>query len=94
MIQTIRHASRNADGHVIIYADRTTDSMQRAIDETSRGREEIQELYDKAHGITPTTIKKEIREAIHGQEVIDEARSLSRKAVRRLRRTRRFFLRN
>jgi excinuclease ABC subunit B len=63
LIQTIGRAARNADGHVIMYADRITESMQRAISETNR-RREIQDAYNKAHGITPTTIKKKVRDLI------------------------------
>lgn len=63
LIQTIGRAARNAEGHVIMYADTVTDSMRAAIDETNR-RRAIQEQYNKEHGITPTTIKKAVRDLI------------------------------
>jgi len=63
LIQTIGRCARNANGHVIMYGDKITDSMQNAIDETKR-RRTIQEKYNEEHGITPTTINKEIREVI------------------------------
>ena len=63
LIQTIGRCARNASGHVIMYGDKITDSMQNAIDETKR-RRTIQEKYNEEHGITPTTINKEIREVI------------------------------
>ncbi len=63
LIQTIGRCARNANGHVIMYADKITDSMDYAIKETAR-RRKIQIEYNKEHNITPTTIKKEIREVI------------------------------
>ena len=78
LIQTIGRAARNANGKVIMYGDHVTESMQKAIDETSR-RREIQEKYNEEHHIVPQTIKKEIRDVIHGKEVIDEASSLVEK---------------
>ena len=63
LIQTIGRCARNANGHVIMYGDKVTDSMKNAIDETAR-RRGIQEKYNQEHGITPKTIIKEIREVI------------------------------
>ena len=63
LIQTIGRAARNAEGHVIMYADTVTDSMRQAIDETMR-RRQIQMAYNEEHGITPTTIQKSVRDLI------------------------------
>ena len=63
LIQTIGRAARNSEGHVIMYADKITDSMEKAITETNR-RRMLQMEYNEKNGITPTTIKKSVRELI------------------------------
>ncbi len=91
LIQTIGRAARNAEGHVIMYADTITDSMRVALDETSR-RREIQMKYNEEHGITPQTIKKAVRDLISISKVIakEELRfekdpeSMSRKELEKL----------
>ncbi|OTO24705.1 MULTISPECIES: excinuclease ABC subunit UvrB [unclassified Enterococcus] len=71
LVQTIGRAARNSEGKVIMYADKMTDSMQRAIDETAR-RRSIQEAYNEKHGIVPKTIIKEIRDLIAITKVAEE----------------------
>ncbi|OFL47588.1 excinuclease ABC subunit B [Nosocomiicoccus sp. HMSC067E10] len=71
LIQTIGRAARNSEGHVIMYADKITDSMRVALDETER-RRKIQIEYNEKHGITPTTIKKEIRDLISAEVEIKD----------------------
>ncbi|MGN1159632.1 MAG: excinuclease ABC subunit UvrB [Lachnospiraceae bacterium] len=91
LIQTIGRAARNADGHVIMYADHITDSMRNAIDETER-RRKIQQKYNEEHGITPQTIHKAVRELISISKKIakEEARfekdpeSMSREELEKL----------
>lgn len=71
LIQTIGRAARNENGRVIMYADRITDSMQNAIDETKR-RRDIQNLYNEEHNIIPKTIQKNIRDGIEATKVAEE----------------------
>ena len=71
LIQTIGRAARNSEGKVIMYADKITRSMENSISETKR-RREIQMLYNEEHNITPTTIKKKVRDAIEATVVADE----------------------
>ena len=75
LIQTIGRAARNAEGKVIMYADQVTESMERAITETLR-RRQIQMAYNEAHGITPQTIRKEVREILE----ISSSRSVEEKS--------------
>ena len=70
LIQTVGRAARNASGHVLMYADIITDSMRRAIDETNR-RRAIQEKYNDEHGITPTSIRKAVRDLIRISQVVE-----------------------
>ena len=78
LIQTIGRAARNSEGHVIMYADTITDSMKTAIEETRR-RREIQQKYNEEHGITPTTIKKAVRDLIAISKAAEESREEFRK---------------
>ncbi len=70
LIQTIGRAARNTEGRVVMYADELTDSMEKAITETNR-RRQIQEAYNKEHGITPQTIRKSVRDTIKATIVED-----------------------
>jgi excinuclease ABC subunit B len=81
LIQTIGRAARNSNGHVVMYADRMTDSMTKAIDETKR-RREIQMAYNEKHGITPTTINKEIRDVIRATQVAEETETYVEKLTK------------
>ena len=91
LVQTIGRAARNAQGHVIMYADTITDSMRMAIDETMR-RRKIQEEYNEAHGITPQTIKKAVRDLISisrevekdEEEFLKDPESMSRQELEKL----------
>ncbi|MCO4096540.1 excinuclease ABC subunit UvrB [Macrococcoides canis] len=88
LIQTIGRAARNEQGRVIMYADKITDSMQFAIDETSR-RRSIQEAYNKKHGITPTTINKKIRDVISATiETEEEVKPVQKKKLTKKERAR------
>ena len=72
LIQTVGRCARNADGHVVMYADTMTDSMRTAIEETER-RRAIQEAYNEAHGITPTTVRKAVRDLISISKKAEES---------------------
>ena len=88
LVQTIGRAARNADGHVVMYADTITDSMRHAIDETNR-RRSIQMKYNEEHGITPQTIRKAVREVmriskkveVSGFDVEKDLESMNRKEI-------------
>lgn len=80
LIQTIGRAARNSNGHVILYGDRITDSMQIAIDETAR-RRAIQEEYNEKHNITPQTIKKSIRDVIRATTAAEEVAEYKHEAL-------------
>lgn len=95
LIQTIGRAARNSDGHVIMYADKITESMEKAISETER-RRKIQQQYNEEHGITPQTIKKAVRDLISisraadasskGDTLEKDYESMSRKELEKLKR--------
>ena len=83
LIQTIGRAARNVHGKVIMYADRVTDSMRRAIDETDR-RRTVQEEYNRVHGITPTSIQKTVRDLIQTTKVAESPIPYEAKQLKKL----------
>ena len=83
MIQTIGRAARNSNGRVIMYADRVTDSMQRAISETER-RRAIQMAYNEKYGIVPKTIQKDVRDSIEATRIAEEVESYDVNDIRAL----------
>ena len=83
LIQTVGRAARHASGHVIMYADRVTDSMKRAIDETYR-RRDIQDTHNREHGIEPQSIQKEVHDITEGIRAIGETRASYRVMRREL----------
>jgi len=83
LIQTIGRAARNANGHVIMYADHITDSMEKAISETQR-RRAIQEAYNKEYGITPKTIQKGIRDVIRATYAAEEQETYEKSPKKKL----------
>ena len=83
MIQTIGRAARNSNGRVIMYADRVTDSMQRAISETER-RRAIQMAYNEKYGIVPKTIQKGVRDSIEATRIAEEVESYDVNDIRAL----------
>lgn len=80
LIQTIGRAARNSNGEVIMYADKMTDSMRKAIDETQR-RRTIQMEYNEKHGITPITIKKKINDVIRATKVAEEEETYAQRLM-------------
>ena len=80
LIQTIGRCARNANGHVIMYGDKITDSMKEAIDETAR-RRRIQEKFNEEHGIVPKTIEKEIRDVISNTTEDHKEKKMSKKEM-------------
>ena len=82
LIQTIGRAARNAQGRVILYADKITGSMRRAMDETAR-RREIQEKYNEDHGIIPMTVHKDVRDLIRATEVVEKEAKYDTKMSRK-----------
>ncbi|WP_065410403.1 excinuclease ABC subunit UvrB [Pseudobacillus wudalianchiensis] len=82
LIQTMGRAARNAGGHVIMYADKITDSMAKAMEETKR-RREIQQKHNEKHGITPQTIQKDIRDVIRATHAAEEVESYETAAAKK-----------
>ncbi|MET1029707.1 excinuclease ABC subunit UvrB [Domibacillus tundrae] len=80
LIQTMGRAARNSEGRVIMYADKMTDSMIKAISETKR-RREIQEAYNEKHGVTPMTIQKDIRDVIRATQAAEDTETYTSKTT-------------